>query len=175
MNLRVWLLPAGTGIIGLIAGLLINQQALHLPATQQSVATRDTQPVAGSTSGACATSTAASAADVRLAIREELAAFAISVKSASNSLTNRRDIQSDGQAEKKEPIAATSIQLAAATRVHSVVDAAIAHRQWTERDAEQFRNEFDVLTDEQRAEILQKFTVAVNKGQIVPQTDRIPF
>jgi hypothetical protein len=97
------------------------------------------------------------------------------VKSVGNTLTNKRDNQSDGQADKKEPISPSAIQLAAVSRVNSVVDVAIVHRQWTERDAEQFRNEFDLLSDEQRAEILQKFTVAVNKGKIVPQTDRVPF
>ena len=176
MNWRTWLLPTGTALIGLIIGLWINQQSVPVSASVERSVTPSDAPIAVvPTNAVCVTNSVASLADVRLIVREELAALTSSMKLAGSTLSDKRGRQNVEQGEKKEPISPGTTQLAAASRAQSVVDVAIAHRQWTERDAEQFRTEFDLLTDEQRTEILQKFTVAVNKGQIVPQTDRIPF
>ena len=46
---------------------------------------------------------------------------------------------------------------------------------WTEADAERFSEHFEQLPADQRMELLRKFSVAVNQGRLVPQTDRMPF
>jgi hypothetical protein len=180
MYRRAWLLPMGAGITGLLVGMLIAQTAMRQPAPQPELGGQ--MSAIGNAQTAAPIDTAGavevvSLTDIRLSIRQELATYASSLKLADGNDADKSRItdQSNSGNDHQEAIQPNPAQLAAASRAHSIVDTAIAQRQWTERDADRFRSEFDSLTHEQSAEILQKFAVAINRGQLVPQTDRIPF
>jgi hypothetical protein len=182
MYRRTWLMPLGTGVTGLLLGLLIAQTSIQPSAPQfesdqqLNGVTSDAQTTV-STNTICPTGAVASITDVRLSIRQEFVAFASSLKSTDGNVADGYRTKDASQTSSDSQLATppSAAQFAAASRAHSIVDTAIAHQLWTERDAERFRIEFDSLTHEQGTEVLQKFAVAINRGQLVPQTDRIPF
>jgi hypothetical protein len=63
----------------------------------------------------------------------------------------------------------------AATRARSLLDGAIGRRRWTDVDADSLRAEMADLPAGQRAEIIRSLSVAINQGQVVPESDRLPF
>lgn len=151
-RLQAWWIPAATGVAGLAAGLFLGG--------------RDDGPAPTATPGGApetaivAPQSALTAEDIRRVVREELA-------------TRRStELAAAGPSRPEPPSAAQS---AAGSQAQSVLETAIARRQWGETDADAMRAVFDQLTPDQQSEILRQYAQAVNQGRIVPQTDRVPF
>jgi hypothetical protein len=177
MKARAILAPIFTGVVclvtGLTIGLLFNQQPSQKSASIESTgaAAHDVQQL-----GVVVPVTNASgitAAEIRQIVRDELASNASSAKSTDGVIANRHvDQQTPGSGE-KTTTPATISQVASASKMRSMVDAAIARRQWTESDVTQLRGELDSLTAEQRSELIQKIVVAINRGEMIPQTEQL--
>ena len=151
-RLQAWWVPAATGIAGLAAGLFLGGRG-DGPAP---AAIPDGAPV----TAIVTTAGALTAEDIRRVVREELAA-----RSASEPVA--------AVTARSEP--PTAAQDAAGSQARSVLDTAIAKRQWAETDADAMRDVFDKLSPDQQAEIMRQYAQAVNQGRLVPQTDRMPF
>ncbi len=151
-RLQAWWVPAATGIAGLAAGLFLGGRDESPALTTLRDRPADIAVVA--TQGALTTE------DIRRVVREELAA--------------QRPAVPDAPGDSRPP-SPTSKQAAAGSQARSVLETAIAKRQWAETDADAMRDVFDQLSPDQQAEILQQYAQAVNQGRLVPQTDRMPF
>jgi hypothetical protein len=159
MKTRDWLLPTGTGIAGVFVGFFL---ARH-PSTQDAAA--GTSPAAAHPSDSAPAAnrpTEILIDDLRRVVREELAAR-----------DSARPAASVGAPALPEP--PTPEQTTAAVRANTTLDAAIARRTWTDADAAALREGFYSLTPDNQDELLRKFSVAVNTGRLVPETDKIPF
>jgi hypothetical protein len=162
MRVQDWLLPTATGAVGLVVGFLIARQ-IDVP--EAAAGGEPAAVFTPSPTGAARPSREISLDDLRRVVREELAA---------------RDAGSPARSvvAAAEPAAAsppTPEQTAAAANAQRVLDAAIARRLWTDSDADQLRAHFYSLSPDQQDEILRNFSVAVNQGRLVPETDKIPF
>jgi hypothetical protein len=102
-------------------------------------------------------------AEVRRVTREEFAAFDASFRNAT---------PPPPPGESRAPDA---VHVAAASRSRALLDSAISRRQWTDADADLLRGEMAGLPADQRAEIVRQLSVAINQGQVVPESDRLPF
>jgi hypothetical protein len=107
--------------------------------------------------------------DVRQVVREELAGREL-IRDPVSAAAHASD-----EKEKRESVPATLEQTAAAVEASAVLDSAIARRIWTDGDAERFSEQFERMPADQRMDLLRRFSVAVNQGRLVPQTDRMPF
>jgi hypothetical protein len=104
---------------------------------------------------------ALSADDLRRIVREELAADRAAAR--------------DGVAPLEDSAAPTEEQSAATSQAEALLAAAMLRREWRDSDADALREHFHRMTAGQRTEILRRFSVAVNQGRLVPQTEQIPF
>lgn len=151
---RVWWVPAATGIAGLAAGLFLGGR------DDGPVRVEERGSAPETTVGFPAGERGLTAEDIRRVVREELAA-----RYASSQATNAPAV----------PEPPTAAQSAAASQAQSVLETAIAKRNWGDTDAEALRAVFDQLSPDQQAEVLRQYAQAVNQGRLVPQTDRVPF
>ena len=164
MRLPNWLVPAATGLAGLVAGLLINHSAESDPGAPGPA------PVAVFP-GATAPSTSAPSAapvtleDLRRVVREELAAMPQAGASPGGSDPALQDSSALSIAE----------QNTAATQARAVLDAAVSRRSWTDDDREALHAQFPVMSAAQRDEWLQQYAQAVNQGRLIPDSERPPF
>lgn len=152
-----WLWPAATGIAGLAAGLLLAPGPSVVPANAFA-------PTAERAPGANLT-----AEDVRRVVREELAA-----RGTATGAGTRPEATLPPIPETIAPETAAK-QFAAAAQAQSVLDGALARRNWTEQDADGMREVFNTMSPDQQGEFLRQFAMAVNQGRLVPQTERVPF
>jgi len=166
MNPRTWMLAAAAGLAGLAAGWWLGARGDAAPAAADTFVVSDgSQDSPRGVSPAVVSESRISLEDVRRVVREELA--------ASAGAAHGRGQGSAAAVTEPEPPSAE--QAAAKLRASSLVDAAIARRQWTDADVDALRAEFHQLTPEQQAEVMRDYAVAVNQGRLVPQTDRLPF
>lgn len=154
------------GVGGLIAGLVLSRVVDHAELVET---VRGVQGEAPHTFAGTGTSIPAgfSVEDLRRVVREELAAHGASSTASARIAQNA---PAEGAAESP-----STEQMAAAVQAHAALDEAISRRQWTEADAQSLRERFHNLSDDQQVELLRKFSVAVNQGRLVPQTDGVPF
>jgi hypothetical protein len=150
-----WLTPVAAAIAGLAVGFCIGRNGGG-----------EAAPVAPTAAAAVPDARDAAAAftlsDVRRVVREELAARTMAgAAGASHSTVT--------------PAAPDATQSAAASRASSTLDSALARRTWTETDSQALREDFANMAPGQRAEWLQKFSMAVNQGSLVPESERSPF
>jgi hypothetical protein len=160
-----WLIPTCTAAGGLAVGLFLGAAMRGDPgvvpgiaAPQARSASADHREVRG------ADPSALSLDDVRRVVREEL----IASKAGRDGAT----IPSSESASPHLPDAAA---VAAGEEARRVLGAAIARRQWTREDAEALRARFHAMSGEEQDELLRQFSVAVNQGRLVVETDQVPF
>jgi hypothetical protein len=147
---------------GLAAGLLLApfvSMGAPEPTPALASTSNQSQPVATS----CADASTAISREVRRVTREELAAFGESLRADA---VNEIPVASD---------APDPIHVAAVMRARGMVDSAIDRRRWTEVDADSLRGKMAGLPADQRAEIIRLLSVAINQGQVVPESERLPF
>ena len=166
MPLPKWLVPAATGLAGLVAGLLINHSAESDPAAPG----RESAAVFPGATAAPASATAPSVApvtleDLRRVVREELAAMPQAGASQGGGDPALQDSSALSIAE----------QNTAATQARAVLDAALSRRSWTDDDREALHAQFPVMSAAQRDEWLQQYAQAVNQGRLIPDSERPPF
>jgi hypothetical protein len=155
MPMRSVLIALATGIVGLAVGFLIGRDGggdvapASPPVTMALPAGHD--PAAFTLD------------DVRRVVREELAARATSGAAAATA---------PAAGAVKAPDAA---QAAAASQAASTLESALTRRSWTEADSDALREDFAKMTQEQRSEWLRQFSMAVNQGRLVPESERSPF
>jgi hypothetical protein len=163
MTLRQWIVPLCTGIAGLAAGLLLGG---HLERADGAAVAAPAAPAGISASRERPAPPAdISLEAIRRVVREELDA-----RAAAGGARETPTVA--GPPEDSPP---SREQAASAAQAHTLLDAAIARRQWTDDDARSLRAHFHELTSNQQSELLQRFTVAVNQGRLVPETDQVPF
>jgi len=165
MNLRSWLLPACTGLAGLVAGFVLAGRLDHRGDVPDALEVRPGTVIGSDSSDARPNRASATVTldDIRRVVREEMAAY---------SPGGQQHVPQPGGPAAQ---ALTREQAAAAAQANAVLDAAISRRQWTDDDAKSLRAQFHELSADQQAELLQRFSVAVNQGRLVPETDQIPF
>lgn len=162
MSLRDWLLPAATGIAGLVAGLLIGggeteQRSVASPSTAVFPGTRETATSAPPTS--------VTLEDLRRVVREELAAHLPEAQGQPAPQPRFENSTATSEAE----------QQAAATQARAMLDAALARRSWTEEDRHAILPHVMAMSPAQREEWLLQYVQAVNQGRLVPDSERPPF
>lgn len=164
MALPRWLVPAATGIAGLVAGLLINQ-----PADPDTTALERAPVVVIPGNGedpAAATSVApVTLDDLRRVVREELAALPAGGTTVATRASGLEGSTANSEAE----------QSAAFAQAQAVLDAAVSRRSWTEADREALQGQFTVMSPSQRDGWLQQYAQAVNQGRLIPDSERPPF
>ena len=162
MRLPNWLVPAATGLTGLVAGLLLSQVSDPLEPVRAPVAIF---PGATPSSATAPSAAAVTLDDLRRVVREELAALP-RVAGAPT-----------GGDPALEGSTATSVaeQNQAATQARAVLDAALSRRSWTDADREALQSQFTVMSPTQRDEWLQQYAQAVNQGRLIPDAERPPF
>jgi hypothetical protein len=155
-----WLLPAATGVAGLVAGFLIGGAG-------EAPATADVSPRLVVLPGADPTPQlpsveAVTLDDLRRVVREELAALpaGMGARVGGNDTI---------------PVAPTSEQNQAAEQARAVLDAALSRRSWTSTDREALAQQFADMTPGQREAWLQQYAQAVNQGRLVPESEAPPF
>ena len=159
-SLRTWLVPTVAGFAGLAAGFFIARdggEAGAGPATISADSRTLSEPQLRETTSSFTLD------DVRRVVREELDA---------------RGVAGGAKSEVPASLAAAlpdSAQSAASSRASSTLEAALARRSWTEQDSDSLRNDFVDMTSDQRAGWLRQFSVAVNQGRLVPESERSPF
>jgi hypothetical protein len=164
MTTRDWLVPSLTGLVCLAAGMYLASD----PDNPDDVAQRrQIQPQFSNAARMDPRDRERIAMEIsvdelRRVVREELAAHDASRARAVD-------------APREDAEQPTPAQVVATAEAQAVLDAALARRTWTNGDAEALRERIDELTADQRMELLRKFSVAVNQGHLVPQTDQIPF
>ena len=162
MRLPNWLVPAATGLAGLVAGLLLAHVSVPVEPEPAPVAV-----FPGVTpSSATAPSTApVTLDDLRRVVREELAAHPRSAGAPTGG-----DLALEGST-------ATSVaeQNQAATQARAVLDAALSRRSWSDADREALHLQFTVMSPAQRDEWLQQYAQAVNQGRLIPDSEQPPF
>ena len=159
-RLRSWTLVTAGLAGGLAAGLLL------APFVATNAAVPIPQAVRVATTSTEATpcpqwSFAMISAEVRRVTREELAAFEQSLGRTHEPLADPRNVD--------------PMQVAALARAHTILDRAIGRRQWTDADADSLRAEMAGLPASQRTEIVRQLSLAINQGQVTPESDRLPF
>jgi hypothetical protein len=157
MSPRDWMLPVTACLAGLGIGLVIPRGT---EATRPAVLPADTATRAPAASPASA-SASFTLDDIRHVVREEIMAHESESGVAPPVAESAR--------------AAPPPPSAAEARAAATLDAAIARRVWTEADAEALRADFTELSAAQRAEWLRQYSVAVNQGRLVPETERGPL
>ena len=164
MTARSWLVPLGTGLIGLAAGWIL-ASGCDTPASGAPLtAVDEARGAPVEVSSAVSQSATISIDDVRRVVREELVAA-----------KGRPAVAGQADGDTGEPQPPTPAQTAALARASTLIDSAISRRQFTDADVDALRAEFHQLSVEQQTEVMQRYAVAVNQGRIVPQSDRLPF
>lgn len=154
-RVKAWWVPAATGMAGLVAGLFLGGGDENSSLAPTQARAPDTAVVA--------MQGALTAEDIRRVVREELAAHrSIMPVPAGVNVPAPADAQTVAQSN-------------ADLQARSVLETAIARREWAEADADAMRAVFDQLSPGQQSEILRQYAQAVNQGRLVPRTDRIPF
>ena len=69
----------------------------------------------------------------------------------------------------------SSVSVAHAERAQSLVEGGAARRRWTDDDARALRAEMGTLTQDQLADLLRRFAIAVNEGGMKIETAGSPF
>jgi hypothetical protein len=122
----------------------------------------------GSAQGHCTVVSTLSAQDAA-ALRADLARLVderLGGAKAQPAPANTRKI------EVEEP---SSDAVAATAEAYRVIDQAVSARHWTEREAESFRQLLPKLTGEQRQEVTQRLTLAINEGRMSVSTLGPPY
>jgi hypothetical protein len=164
MPLPDWLVPAATGVAGLVAGLLINHSSDPDSAAVEGapvVVVPGTDEHARSVGSA----TPVTLDDLRRVVREELAAQPGGAVPQGN------------RTPELEGSIATSVaeQNAAAAQAQALLDAALSRRSWTDADREALHAQFPVMSPEQRDGWMQQYAQAINQGRLVADSERPPF
>lgn len=153
--MRGWLISVITGLAGLGAGFWLGRAGGGAVAAPVSVAAAVAGPHAPADPG-----TPVTLEDFRRVVREELNARAPAV---------------DARPHPAAAAAPDAAQSVAAARASATFEAALARRAWTEADSEAVRDDLGGMSQEQRTEWLRQFSMAVNQGRLVPETERAPF
>ncbi len=109
--------------------------------------------------------------EVRNDVREELASF----KASLPVTMSQANATESTNAKARPSVEQIQAQALSAERARATVDGAIARRQWTQADADALRDEIGTMSQEQRSAVLSRIAVAINQGQIIPETERVPF
>ncbi len=161
--IRNWITSFVTGFIGLVAGILLADrldEPAPAPVAVHAVPAKVTPP--STTSVATLT-----VDDLRRVIREELTALAAHQASASAPPARAAAIEPQSEL--------TAEQSATVQQAQALLQSAITRRQWTDADAEALRTHLHNLPGPEQLELLRQFSVAVNQGRIVPESDQLPF
>lgn len=163
---RKWIIPSCTGIGGLVVGLLLGgalpgNDPGESPGISQVPGRSSTDGLDGRARGE--SQLTLSLEDVRRVVREELAASNTGSAPAGN----------PSAADPPEPPGEAAI--AANEDARRVLVAAIARRQWTQADADALRSRFHAMSGADQDELLRQFSMAVNQGRLVVETDQVPF
>jgi len=158
-SLRTWLVPTVAGLAGLAVGFFLARAGGEAGAETASTSADSS---ALSAPNLRETTSAFTLDDVRRVVREELDARGVASGAKSAVAAS---------AAAPPPDSAQT----AASRASSTLEAALARRSWTEQDSDSLRDDFVAMTSDQRAEWLRQFSVAVNQGRLVPESERSPF
>ena len=156
--MRNWLLPAATGIAGLVAGLLIADYRAEPQGSAVVFPRVVADPV-----GTQPAQDPVTLDDLRRVVREELAA--VPARAGAT-------VAGGSAAEIPAP---TGEQVAAATQARAVLDSALSRRTWSDADREALAQQSVLMTAAQRDEWLQQFAQAVNQGRLVPESELPPL
>jgi len=161
MALPGWIVPAATGVAGLVAGFLIGGRASEPPATA------DASPHLVVLPGADSATQLPSAEpvtldDLRRVVREELAALPAGTieRAGANDAASGVSVAQQNQA---------------ASQARAVLDAALSRRSWTDTDREALAQQFADMSAAQRDEWMQQYAQAINQGRLVPDSEGPPF
>jgi len=164
MTTPAWSIALATGVAGFAAGWLVAAPPGAPPAASSFVlsAPVPAPDLAREPHQAPTPRDGISLDDVRRVVREELAAAGTGGSAAAPASQEAAD----------EPSPA---QLEAMGRASTVLDGALARRLFTEADRDSMRAEFHQLSPRQQTEIMRRYSVAVNQGRIVPESEWLPF
>lgn len=157
MTPRNWIIPIATGAVCLAAGMFIARGPGE-PAIDGTTPPERRDAVVSPQASAFTLE------DVRRVVREELAAKAPNAPPPAGA--------ADRQAVVEQP---TGEQVTAASQAQATLDAAISRRSWTAADAEALRRDFDAMSPDQQAELMRRFSLAINQGRLVPDGEYVPF
>jgi len=160
MAMPRWLVPAATGLAGLVAGFLIGVRVSEPPSAVEASPRLVVLPGASGTQLPSAEPVTLD--DLRRVVREELAALPDGTGAPADG--------NDGASALP-----TLEQNQAAGHASAVLDAALARRSWTESDREALAERFADMSPAQRDEWMQKYAQAVNQGRLVPDSEGTPF
>jgi len=163
MASRQWLMPAATGLTGLVAGFLMGGHTGESPSTGDASPHVVVYPRADSTSTQLPASGPVTLDDLRRVVREELAALP-----AAGAVRGGHDVES----AVAEP---TPEQDFAADQARAVLGSALSRRSWTDADRDALAPQFAAMSPAQREEWLQQYVQAVNQGRLVPESELPPF
>jgi hypothetical protein len=162
MGLRVWTVPACAAAAGLIAGFILANGIRKDEAIPRATAVT---PEPGQAGGSDATRRSLSLEDVRRVVREELAAHDAGAQRPGSDM--------------HEPLVTVPPESAApsmaASQAEQLLASAVNRRQWTDADAAALHAQFYAMSGEEQAEVLRRFSRAVNQGQLTVESDRVPF
>jgi hypothetical protein len=157
MTPRNWFIPIATGVVCLAAGMFIARGSGE-PATHGTTLPERRDAVASPQA------TGFTLEDVRRVVREELAARQDTAPGAAGAAQRQAAIEPP-----------TGEQITAAAQANTILEAAIGRRSWTAADAEALRRDFDAMNPDQQAELMRRFSLAINQGRLVPDGEHIPF
>ena len=163
MASRHWLMPAATGIAGLVAGFLIGGHAGDPPASAAEGPPVVVYPGADPAATQLPSAAPVTLDDLRRVVLEELAARPAG------------ELRAGGGVEEAAAATPSAEQEVAADQARALLGSALSRRSWTDADRDALSPQFAAMSPEQRSEWLQQYAQAVNQGRLVPESELPPF